>query len=167
MKSPTKITDTDLMALATAFREARQIADSEERKAAQRSFEKDFVEPILAKPLDYKKTVQAITANGEDIAADPAQFQRWKRAEDWFKRLLTFKHGPREASRMMEKYSEGKLHLTLDEALELRQEFIDLKPQLTKTQKKGKQGSVRAPGKDKRLAPRPSAIPEVGKHLTA
>jgi hypothetical protein len=68
---------------------------------------------------------------------------------------------------MMEEYSEGKLHLTLGEGLERRQEFIALKPQLMKQQKKGKQGSVKAPDKDKRLAPRPAAIREVGKHLMA
>src|SRR5262249_40284617 len=138
MKGSTTISDADLMALAAAFTEARQTAHSEEREAAQRSFEEDFVKPMLAKPLDYKKTVQAITANGEDIGADPVEFQRWNRAEDWFKRLLTFKHGKIEASRLMEKYSKGKLDLRLGEALELRQEFIALKPQLMKKQKKGK-----------------------------
>jgi hypothetical protein len=127
----------------------------------------------LAKPRDYKDGVKFVTAiplfhrdkrMRHFIGANtPTRMQRWSRAEDQFKELLKSMHTTKAVRHLLAKYQ--KEGFAEGEALKLRRQFLAWKYPPVK--KKGKQGQVKNPVKDKRTMPRPTGIRGMKAYLIA
>jgi hypothetical protein len=127
----------------------------------------------LAKPRAYKDGVKFATAiplfhkdkrtRHFINAYTPARKQRWSRAEDQFKELLKSMHTTKVVRHLLAKYQ--KEGFAEGEALKLRRRFLEWKYPARK--KKGKQGRVKNPAKDKRTMPRPTGMRGIKAYLIA
>ena len=97
--------------------------------------------------IDFNKGVKIITRQ-----------KRRDLAEDYFGRFLEFKHATKKAAEaVLRVYKEKGFNGT--EVAELRKGFVEWWAQHRR--KKGKQGCVKNPEKDRRTKPRPAAIPGI------
>src|SRR5262249_46710570 len=127
----------------------------------------------LVKPRSYQHGGKFITAiprfHGDKRkrhlinANTPARAQRWSRAEDQFKELLKSFQTAKAVRHLLAKYQrEG---FAEGESLKLRRQFLEWK--YPRVKKKGKQGQVKNPMKDKRTMPRPTGIRGMKAYLIA
>jgi hypothetical protein len=114
---------------------------------------------ILAQPAKYNEAVRVIT--GEHEKRHP----HLSRAKDRFPKFWAYKKRitDRQAKRQLLEYEQGKKSFTRREMWNLKTEFREWERE---SPKKGQQGNVKNPQKDKRKQARPAPLSGLRKIIT-